>query len=73
MALPPELYTEAEVAKMLQVAEVTLRKWRGAGRIGYTQIGSSIRYTNEQVLDFISRGGHPPLCDHCKEPVHATA
>ena len=73
MQQPDHLYTEPEVAKMLNVAEITLRKWRGEGRIGFTRLGSAIRYTNEQVLEFIKRGGQPPLCDHCKEELHATA
>lgn len=42
-------YTEAQAAAMLQVAEVTLRKWRYAGKVKHSRIGRLVRYSLQDI------------------------
>lgn len=46
-----DAYTEAQAAKRMQIAEVTLRKWRCNGKIGenYRRFGRLVRYTDEDI------------------------
>jgi excisionase family DNA binding protein len=43
------VFTEAEAAAKLKVAEVTLRKWRYKGRARHSRIGRLVRYTREDL------------------------
>ena len=49
------LHTTSEIAELLQVAEITLRKWRlgGAGP-RFTRVGANIRYRLSDVDDWIA-------------------
>lgn len=46
-----DAYTEAQAAKRMQIAEVTLRKWRAKGKIGenYRRLGRLVRYTDGDI------------------------
>ena len=46
-------YTNEEALKILGVSYPTLRKWRNAGLIGYSQIGSTIHYSQQDIADFL--------------------
>lgn len=56
-----DAYTEAQAAKRLQIAEVTLRKWRAGGKIAdnYRRFGRLVRYTDADIL---------AICDLMKAP-----
>ena len=43
------VFTEAEAAQRLKVAEVTLRKWRYNGKTQYSRIGRLIRYSRADL------------------------
>ena len=47
----PEIMTGEELCKKLDVTIQTLIRWRHKGKIPYLQIGSSIRYDFNKVLD----------------------
>ena len=49
------LFTTREVADLLQVAEITLRKWRlrGAGP-RFTRVGANVRYRREDVEAYLA-------------------
>lgn len=51
----PELYTEAEAAAYLRVAEITLRRRRKAGMIGYTRVGRKAKYTQVHILKYLEQ------------------
>lgn len=51
--MPEKLYTDKELAKILQLNPVTLRRWRCEKRIPFTRIGSQIRYTESQVREIM--------------------
>lgn len=53
MPILPLLLTEARVAELLQLSIHTLRRERMSGRIGYTRLGSRIRYTENQVAAYL--------------------
>jgi len=57
----PEIMTGEELCKKLDVTIQTLIRWRHKGKIPYLQIGSSIRYDFNKVLDALEvtkkRGG----------------
>lgn len=46
-------YTNKEVLNMLGVSQPTLRKWRYEGRIGYSQVDSTILYSQKDIADFL--------------------
>lgn len=50
-----DAYTEAQAAKRMQIAEVTLRKWRTNGKIGenYRRLGRLVRYTHEDISSIL--------------------
>jgi hypothetical protein len=54
--LTPPLLTTSEVANLLKLAEITLRKWRlkGAGP-HFVRCGSSIRYHPRQLADWVDQ------------------
>lgn len=47
----PHIMTGGELCKNLDVTIQTLIRWRHKGKIPYLQIGSSIRYDFNKVLD----------------------
>jgi excisionase family DNA binding protein len=47
----PDIMTGEELCKKLDVTIQTLIRWRHKGKIPYLQIGSSIRYDFNKVLD----------------------
>lgn len=47
--IKPVAFTEKQAAQMMQVAEVTLRKWRYAGNARYSRVGRLVRYTLADV------------------------
>ena len=49
-----QLYSNEQLAIKLEVSKKTLKKWRDEGKIGFTQIGRKIFYTQEQVNDFLT-------------------
>jgi len=58
------LMTGEELCKKLDVTIQTLIRWRHKGKLPYLQIGSSIRYDFNKVLDALEgskkRGGAKP-------------
>ena len=54
--LKPDIITGEELCKKLDVTIQTLIRWRQKGKIPYLQIGSSIRYDLNKVLDAIEVG-----------------
>ena len=54
-------FTEKQAAGMMQVAEVTLRKWRYAGRVRYSRIGRLVRYTREDVEKTLEMNRREPV------------
>lgn len=47
------LLTYQEAADILAVKPQTLRQWVSAKRIPYVKIGASVRFTTDQIEDFI--------------------
>lgn len=54
------LLSSAEAAKLLNIHPVTLRKSRNKGTLPlpYIRIGGSVRYREEDILNFISSNTH---------------
>ena len=52
----PEIITGEDLCKKLDITIQTLIRWRQKGKIPYLQIGSSIRYDLNKVLDAIEIG-----------------
>lgn len=50
-----ELYTQAEVAKMLKVGVSTISRWMRNGVIAYIKIGGSPRIEKSAIEDLIKR------------------
>lgn len=50
-----EFLTPEETAKLLKVSIKTLSNWRERNLISFFQVGSNIRFTKEQIEDFIQR------------------
>lgn len=55
----PELLTVKEVAKILRVSPLTIKRWGKKGRLLPIRISSrgDRRYTKEQVLWLLGKGG----------------
>lgn len=47
------LYTNQEVMSLLDVTAPKLRQWRYEGRIGYSQLGSKIYFSREDISNFL--------------------
>lgn len=47
------VYTNAELMKLLDISTATLKKWRDAGLLGYSQIGDTYLYRKEDVEEFL--------------------
>lgn len=48
-------YTNEELANALNVSTKTLQNWRNEGAIEFTQKGSNIIYTQDNVDDFLTK------------------
>ena len=46
-------YTNEEALAIFGVTSPTLRKWRNEGLLGYSQIGSTIEYSQEDIQSFL--------------------
>ena len=46
-------YTNEEVLEILGVSYPTLRKWRNEGLIGYSQVGSTFHYSQQDISNFL--------------------
>jgi excisionase family DNA binding protein len=53
-----KLLTEVEVARRLRLSRSTLFTLRRTGKIGYVQVGTSIRYRAADVRRFIEENAH---------------
>ena len=59
-------WTQAEVAKRWRCSEANIKNLRERGLIGYFQFGRSIRYLQQDIIEFEGRntkrrkGGAPP-------------
>lgn len=51
----PQMYTKAEVAKMLNVSVQTIRRKMRSGELGYYMICSRPRFTMEDVQEYMER------------------
>lgn len=51
----PELYTEEDAAAYLGVSEITLRRRRAAGELGFMRIGRAIKYTETHLLKYLEQ------------------
>jgi excisionase family DNA binding protein len=51
----PNLLSEKQAAKRLGVARITLLRARADGRIRFFRIGTRVLYSNEQLLEFLTR------------------
>ena len=49
-----DINTEPEVAKYLKVSIRFLLRLRRAGKIGFTKFGGAIRYTRQQVIEYVN-------------------
>ena len=49
------LLTYKQVAEILSVAPITLRKWVSAGKIASIKIGTSVRFSPEMIEEFIKK------------------
>lgn len=47
------VYTNAELMKLLDTSTATIKKWRDAGLLGYSQVGDSYFYSKEDVEAFL--------------------
>lgn len=54
-----KLLSYKDVADFLQISEITLRTWVSRGRIPYTKIGKSVRFTREQIDEIVETGSRP--------------
>jgi len=53
----PALVDEIEAARILNLSEKTLRRWRGAGRgPSFCKLGSAVRYSLADLDSFIAGG-----------------
>jgi excisionase family DNA binding protein len=57
---PDQLLTPREVAEILTCPVWMLRREVRRGRIGFVRVGRQIRFTHENVLDYLERAKRPP-------------
>jgi excisionase family DNA binding protein len=50
----PLLVTEAEAAQYLGITELTLYRWRKAGKIGFYMIGKSPRFSEAHIAEYLA-------------------
>jgi len=49
---------------MMSVSSATLKKWRNAGQLGYTQIGSTYFYSQDDIKEFMSKNHNEAYAYH---------
>lgn len=54
------VYSLKALAEMLDVSVKTIARWRANGQIGFSQIGSTILFTQEDVDAFMAAYHHTP-------------
>lgn len=47
------VYTNSELMKLLDTSTATIKKWRDAGLLGYSQVGDTYFYSKEDVEAFL--------------------
>ena len=47
------VYTNAELMKLLDTSTATIKKWRDAGLLSYSQVGDTYFYSKEDVEAFL--------------------
>jgi excisionase family DNA binding protein len=65
----PRLFTEEEVAEALGCARDTVRRERKRDRLGFTKLGSRIRFTEAQIATYLESQATEP----CTTTKHASA
>lgn len=53
LALSKPVYTNAELMDLLGVSTKTVKKWRDAGLLGYSQVGEVYLYSKADVEAFL--------------------
>lgn len=53
MSAHKPVYTNAELMKLLDTSTATIKKWRDAGLLGYSQVGDTYFYSKEDVENFL--------------------
>jgi excisionase family DNA binding protein len=51
----PNLLSEKQAAKRLGLARITLLRARGTGRIRFFRIGTRVLYSEDQLIEFLTR------------------
>lgn len=54
LSLSKPVYNNCEAAELFSVKPQTLRRWRREGKIGYSQHGKTILYSEEDIRAFLS-------------------
>jgi len=49
------IYDNADAMKILKVSRRTLQSWRTEGLISFSQIGSKLYYSQQDIKDFMNR------------------
>jgi len=49
----PETFSEDEFCKRVGISKTTARDYRRNGKLKFTQVGRRVRYTPEQVAEFL--------------------
>jgi hypothetical protein len=47
------IYDNADAMRLLKVSRRTLQSWRTAGLISFSQVGSKLYYTQQDISEFI--------------------
>ena len=55
------LLTVPEVAEMLSLAQITIRKAVSAKRIPHYKIGSSVRFLHEEIVEWLEQKAVKPI------------
>lgn len=58
----PRLLDEGQVASALGCSTATVKRERQRGRLGFTRIGGRIRYTEDQVAEYLYNQRQEPKC-----------
>lgn len=56
-----QIFTEREACKYLNISASTLWRERQARRISYHRLGGSIRYTLDDLRDYLARNRQPAV------------
>ena len=63
------VYTNAELMKLLDTSTATIKKWRDAGLLGYSQVGDTYFYSKEDVEAFLLGIHHKPTIEKIRVKV----